>query len=242
VQNSILIIGASGTIGSVIAQKLSDLDIPLLLHGKTDSKRLSLLAEKLKAPKFTADLSNSEEAEAFVSAVSEKQDGLSGIVFCAAQPFPHKLTLRTDWSVFQEQFDSQLKSLHTLLQAFKPVLENRPDGAHVIILSTEYVLGSPPIKIAPYLAAKAALTAYSQVIAQELLKVGIRVHILAPGMVKSALTADMPDEYLDMIAADMPEKKLTSPQDVARICSFLLTPDADPLYGTIVPVSRANRR
>jgi 3-oxoacyl-[acyl-carrier protein] reductase len=242
VQNSILIIGASGTIGSAIAQQLAESDKPLLLHGRTNSERLALLAEKLKAPKFAADLTNNAETEAFVSAIFSKHPDISGIIFCPAQPFPHKLTLRTDWSVFQDQFDSQLKSLHTLLQAFKPVLENRPDGAHIIILSTEYVLSSPPIKIAPYLAAKAALTAYSQVIAQELLNAGIRVHILAPGMVKSALTGDIPDEYLDMVAAKMPEKKLTSPDDVARICSFLLTPDADPLYGTIVPVSRANRR
>lgn len=241
-QDSTLIIGASGTIGRAIAEQLHEDGQSLILHGRADSDRLVSLSKALAAPGFAADLADDDEAAAFVEAILNKHPRLAGIVFCAARPFPHKLTHRTGWSVFQDQIDSQLKALHTVLQGLKPALENREEGARVVILSTEYVVGTPPVKIAPYIAAKAALTAYGQVIAQELLKVGIRVHILAPGMVKSALTADMPDEYLDMIAAEMPEAQLTDAADVARVCAFLLSPDADPLYGTIVPVSRANRR
>ena len=54
------------------------------------------------------------------ASVIEKHPILSGIVFCMARPFPHRLALRTDWRVFQEQIDTQLKALHTTLQALKP--------------------------------------------------------------------------------------------------------------------------
>ena len=241
-QNTILIIGASGTIGRAIAEQLHKDNQSLILHGRVHNDRLASLSETLNSPIFAADLINDEEVSVFIEAVLKKHPRLAGIVFCAARPFPHKLTHRTKWSVFQEQIESQLKALHNILQGFRPALENLKEGARIVILSSEYVVGTPPTKIAPYIAAKAALTAYGQIIAQESLNVGIRVHILAPGMVKSALTADMPDEYLDMIAEEMPEGKLTNATDVARVCSFLLTPDADPLYGTIIPVSRANRR
>jgi 3-oxoacyl-[acyl-carrier protein] reductase len=152
------------------------------------------------------------------------------------------LAHRTDWSVFQEQFDTQLKFLHETIRATKPLMETAESGARVIVLSTEFVLGAPPQKIAPYVAAKAALTTYARVAAQELIKQGIRVHILAPGMVESALTADMPAEYLAEVAAAMPEKRLTSAMDVADVAQFLFTPAADSMYGTVIPVSRADRR
>ena len=61
-------------------------------------------------------------------------------------------------------------------------------------------------------------------------------------MVRSALTADMPDQYLDMVEAEMPEAKFTSAEDVARVCALLMSRDGDPLYGTVIPVSRAARR
>ena len=127
------------------------------------------------------------------------------------------------------------------LQALKPTLENRPDGGRVVVLSTEAVLGAPPQKMASYVAAKAALTAYCRVLAQELLRAEIRVHILAPGMVRSALPADMPEQYLEMIEAEMPEAKMTTAQDVAGICAMLMSDMGDTLYGTVVPVSRATR-
>jgi len=110
------------------------------------------------------------------------------------------------------------------------------------VLSTEYMLGTPPVKIAPYVAAKASLTAYTRVLAQEWLGRGVRVHILAPGMVKSALTAELPDMYLQQAAEAMPEKHLTSDEDVAAVAAFLMSEMGDVLYGTVVPVSRAQRR
>jgi len=241
-QDPVLIIGASGTIGSAIARTLHTDGIPVLLHGREESARLTELASELSQPFIAADLSDETSAVDLPAKIAGYSEKLSGIVFAAARPFPHKLTHRTDWSVFQEQIDSQLKALHLSLQACKPLLDNRDGGARVVVLSTEYVQGMPPIKIAPYVAAKSAITSYARVIAQEWLKTGIRVHILAPGLVPSALTADMPEQYLQMIAESMPEQELTKAADVAGVCRFLLTPAADPLYGTIIPVSRAERR
>jgi NAD(P)-dependent dehydrogenase (short-subunit alcohol dehydrogenase family) len=103
-------------------------------------------------------------------------------------------------------------------------------------------LGAPPPKTAAYSAAKAAITAYAQVLAQEWLLHNIRVHIVAPGLIKTALTADLPDEFLDLLAQDMPEARLTTVYDVAALVAFLMTDAADTLYGTPIRVSRAARK
>ena len=241
-QNPILVIGASGTIGSAVATKLVKDGSSVILHGGSDSPRLKKLADKLAAPAIFGDLSKDDIVLKCTDKIRALTPKLSGLVFAAASPFPHKLTLRTGWEVFQQQMECQLKSFHLVMQYLKNSFLSSEDGARVIVLSTEYVLGAPPIKIAPYLAAKAALTTYAKVLSQELLASNIRIQILAPGLIKSALTDDMPDEYLQQLAENMPEKRLTNPEEVAHICGFMMRPEADPLYGTTIQVSRGPRR
>jgi len=241
-QDAVLILGASGRIGSAIARELTRDGYSPVLHGLGATDRLRKLGKELSAPIVTGDLSDSAEVKQLFNDVGNLADLLSGVIFAIAKPFPHKLSYRTDWEIYQDQMDSQLKALHLVVNKALPYLKGSVNGARLIVLSTEYVLGVPPIKIAPYVAAKAALTAYSRVIAQELLRHNIRVHILAPGMVRSQLTADMPGEYLDSIEQAMPEKVLTSGEDVAKVAAFLMQSAADTLYGTVVPVSRATRR
>lgn len=236
-QDPVLILGATGTLGGAIARRLAAAG-PVIVHGRRADDRLDTIASATYGRSVAADLSDPRAVDELFAGISK----LSGLVFAVATPFPHKFAHRTGWDDFQAQIDSQLKALHLSLAAALPALRDRAGGARVLVLSTEYVVGLPPTKIAPYVAAKAAITAYARVVAQEWLPLGIRVHILAPGMVPSKLTAGLPREYLDQVAERMPEGRLTGFEDVAGVAAFLMSPEADPLYGAIVPVSRAPRR
>lgn len=241
-QAPVLILGASGTLGGAIARRLFADGYAVILHGNRNMQSLQDLAIDCgDAQTICADLTDEGAVTTLFETIAKTHDGLSGLVFAVACPFPHKLTHRTPWPVFQAQLDSQLKAAHLSLTAALPLLKSA-DTARILMLSTEYAVGMPPIKTAPYTAAKAALTAYAKVVAQEWVAYNLRVHILAPGMVVSNLTADLPDMYLEQVAEAMPEKRLTSPGDVADVASFLMTPAADSLYGTVIPVTRAERR
>ena len=236
-QDPVLILGATGTLGGAIARRLASAG-PLIVHGRSSGDRLDAIASATSGRATAADLTDPKAVRELFAEIAK----LSGLVFAVASPFSHKLAHRTGWVDFQVQIDSQLKALHLSLAAALPALRDREGGARVLVLSTEYVLGLPPTKIAPYVAAKAAITAYARVVAQEWLPFGIRVHVLAPGIVLSKLTSGLPQKYLDQVAEGMPEKQLTNIDDVAGIAAFLMSPEADPLYGTIVPASRAARR
>jgi len=241
-QNPVLILGASGVIGAAITRRLCG-DGPVVLHGHEGTSRLESLAGEIDgAATVNADLCDPGQVSAMFERLAADHGALRGVVFAVASPFPHKLTHKTDWSVFEAQLDTQLKALHLSLSAALSLLEANEGTARALVLSTEYVLGAPPVKIAPYVAAKAALTAYVRILAQEWMDRGVRVHILAPGMVESALTAELPEMYLQQVAEAMPEKRLTSAEDVAAVAAFLMSEAGDALYGTVVPVSRAQRR
>jgi len=69
----------------------------------------------------------------------------------------------------------------------------------------------------------------------------VRVHIVAPGLMKTSLTGHLPAEFLDQLVETMPEHMLTSTNDVAGVVEFLLTDTADTLYGQPMQVSRGTR-
>jgi len=244
-QAPVLILGASGTLGGAIARQLSIQGYDLVLHGNTNRIALeNLSADCRHARIVTADLTNEEAVEDLFVNLAQVYRALSGIVVCVAKKFPNKLTYRTPWSVFEEQITSQLKAAHLGLSAAWPLLKayGENDTARVLVVSTEYTLGQPPIKTAPYVAAKAALNLYAKVIAQEWLPHNVRVQIIAPGMVPSNLTSGLPDIYLEQVAEGLPEKRLTDAEDVAKVAGFLMTEAADTLYGTTLPVTRGERK
>jgi 3-oxoacyl-[acyl-carrier protein] reductase len=242
VSDPILILGASGGIGRAIAARLAKANHPLILHGR-DQQRLQETAHALgiNCRIECADLSNEPAVTGLFKRIAEHHGRLGGMVFCVAAPFANKLTHRTPWSAFELQISTQLKALHLTATAAYPLLADGGQTRRVILVSSEFAIAAPPIKTAPYVAAKAAMTAYGQVIAKEWLGKGIRVHIVAPGMVKTALVSHIPDEFLEQVAASMPERRLTTAEDVAGVVEFLMTDAADTLYGNPIRISRGER-
>jgi NAD(P)-dependent dehydrogenase (short-subunit alcohol dehydrogenase family) len=238
----VLILGASGGIGSAIARRLSRSGGRIVLHGRNRDRLETLARDLPQSSVETADVTKESDVAELASRLKAQHGQLSGAVYSIAATFPNKLAHRTKWDVFERQIATQIKGLHLCAASLLPLLESRDVSSRLVVVSTEFVLGVPPVKTAPYVAAKAALTAYARVIAQEWLDKGVRVHILAPGMVKTDLIADIPDEFLQQVAEGMPEKRLTAAEDVAETAAFLMSDAADPLYGTPIHVSRAARR
>ncbi len=244
-KKSVLIVGASGTIGSSIASVLFKNKFSLILLGKENNDRLNKLSIKFKCPKFNCDLTNIKEVEKTFQSIKKTTDSLDCIIYSVAKPFPNKLLHNTDITIIEEQINIQLIAFHRLMVQSLPFLDKSvQDGSipRIILISSEFVLGTPPIKIGPYIAAKSAVTSYAKVLAQEWIKKGIRVFILAPGMVRSRLTQDLPEEYLKNIEKQLPEKTLTRPSDIADYVEAILTSKLDSSYGITLQVSKAHRR
>ena len=243
-QNPVLILGASGEVGENIAEKFNQSGQSLILHGNRNTpKKIRALSKHQTIKSVCADLTDEKSVQNLFNFIGKEYTALSGVVFSVAQPFSNKLSHRTPWRTFNEQIQTQLKAAHLSLTAAYPMLKEhaRDSAARVIIISTEYSIGLPPVKIAPYVAAKSALNAYALSLAQEWLGSNIRVHIMAPGLLRSNLTSHMPELYFEGLIKNMPEKQLTSAEDVANFAAFLNAPDANPQYATIIPITRGKR-
>lgn len=111
----------------------------------------------------------------------------------------------------------------------------------VLLISS--VSGHKPQPRAQYAAAKAALTHLAACLARELAPV--RVNALSPGSILFegggwARTRDQrPEAFADWIARDLPHGRLGTPEEVADVAAFLLSPRASWVSGADVVVDGA---
>ena len=103
-----------------------------------------------------------------------------------------------------------------------------------IINSTSIAGISPGIGLTTYRAAKAGVIHFSRCAAIELAELGIRVNVIAPGNISTAINAafDTPS----IVSRIQPLQRLGSPRDVANAAVYLAGERSAQVTGTVLPV------
>jgi len=106
-------------------------------------------------------------------------------------------------------------------RATLPLLRARGGGAIVNVASTAALLARP--NLAAYAAAKGGIISFSRQLALDAAADGVRVNVIAPGSVRTPMTADVygPDEQPHSIQARFGE-----PEEIASAVCFLLSDES----------------
>jgi 3-oxoacyl-[acyl-carrier protein] reductase len=126
-----------------------------------------------------------------------------------------------------------LGSLYGMQEAARRL---RTGGAIVNLSSTALLTGTPGLGV--YLAGKAGVEALTRVLAKELGPRGIRVNVVAPGLVDSPMFREgKTEEQLTRFTAAAPLGRLGGFAEVAAVVAYLLGPDASWVNGQTLRVN-----
>jgi 3-oxoacyl-[acyl-carrier protein] reductase len=110
----------------------------------------------------------------------------------------------------------------------------RRDGVIVNITSVVGLMGNAGQ--ANYSASKAGLIGFTKSVARELASRSVRCNAVAPGFIRTDMTADLGEKAVSALAERIPLGQLGEPEDVAAVVRFLAGPGARYITGQIIAV------
>lgn len=231
-----LVTGASRGIGRAISVELSRAGYFVIVNYKSNAdaagKTLDLIREAGGNGECAAfDVSDAAACAGALDGILPRFATLDVLVNNAGIAADQLFILmpEADWDAV---VNTTLKGFYNVT---KPVLQKmipKKRGAVVSIASVSGLMGNRGQ--ANYSAAKAGLIGASRAVAAEVARLGIRVNVVAPGLIETDMIEKAP---VREIKALIPMARIGKPEEVARVVRFLCSEDASYITGQVISVN-----
>ena len=235
-----IVTGGNSGLGFATAKKLCDNGIKTFIIGRSKDKTEEACSELgSNAIPVIFDLNNLVEIPALIAGLA-KEGNIDILVNNAGINSKKEFTDVTDED-FESILHTNLKSVFAISREVVKVMQSHGGGNIVNISSMASQYGIP--KVIAYTASKGAIEAMTRAMAVELAPYGIRVNCVAPGFIKTKMSAkalDSDPERKNKVLSRTPMGILGEPSDIGDAVFYLATGESKFVTGTVLPVDGGN--
>lgn len=232
-----LITGSARGIGREIAETYAR-EGALVIISDIKPEDCQLTADEFKAKGYKADafacnVTSSADVDQCVEKILEKH-GRIDILVNNAGITRDGLFLRMKEEDWDAVINVNLKGTFNACKSVSRAMLKARKGKIINIGSVIGVMGNAGQ--ANYAASKAGVIALAKSLAREFASRHITVNAVAPGYIKTAMTDKLTDDVKNKILEAVPLGRMGLPSDVANVCLFLASKEADYVTGQTILV------
>ena len=231
-----IVTGASRGIGRATAVELAKAGYFVIINFKSNEAAAQETLNLVKSAGgdgeiFQFDVADNSQTKEAVKAITERHKNIQVLINNAGITADGLFML-----LGEDEWDSVINtSLKGFYNITKPVLREmvrKKCGSIVSVSSLSALM--PNRGQANYAAAKAGIIAASRALASEVARFGIRVNVVAPGLIETDMIKDAPVAEIKKM---IPMARLGKPEDVASVIRFLCSSDASYVTGQVIGIN-----
>jgi len=227
-----MVTGAASGIGAAIAQAYAAAGASLCLADRSAGDGLDRVIQRcstfgVEVVGVQADVSVEAEVTALFSAAQAALGRVDVLVNCAGILTESPVATMTA-AMFDETIAVDLRSVFLCCRAGLPSMLEHGFGRIINIASQLGQKGDPGL--AHYSAAKAGVIGFTRALAREVGADGITANCIAPGPIRTPLTAELSRQRAETLRAALPLQRFGEPAEVAPTAVLLASDPGGNLY------------
>lgn len=238
----VLITGAASGMGRAMSHLFADVGAKVGMVDRTE-QGIRVVSEELEraAPEagsfagFVADVGDPEEITTAVTAIRSALGPIDIVVNNAGVSITAPIASENYEEAWATTLRVNLQAHTRLIRACLGDLQRNRDGRIINIASTEG-LGATP-SLSPYTASKHGVIGLTKALAVELGRTGVTVNCVAPGPIRTGMTASIDEENKAKFARRrVPVGRYGEPEEIAHAVLSLALPASSFINGAVLVV------